>query len=1508
MAKLETLRQALENAMNAAKDEINIVNNTFRDLDDVKSFVTDVLSATGLTSANPLKIEDLAGKPLLDTGIAGQITVQGKSNILLYLLNAGGGSGSFPKTDFTIVFTEPVEDQLDLDVTVVVPQGTTATFGFLPSFQLGSPDQDLVMNLTKTGSEFGMSLTGADGDPVALPGVSAVANLTEGSGLDTLVPESLFDAISGIAFNDLRVKFNPSDSTVSLLGVDLQYLFNGDASGNWNMAPGVGVSGLRFAIEVENAVPAPGDTRLPSAIIQGTLNAGGTDVPLELSTANAATDLWTAGIQAGETVVMPTLGDLLNTMLDTATLDTIPAPVKDIPGITIDALTVEFDPRRKTDPQEKTIKNLRFDISLGSDWELAPGFLSTQNNRLAFDIENLLDSVNRTIAGTAESTLTVAGAPFAFLLEKTADAENWTMSGALEDGASLPLSEIVNEFLSGVSVPATIPDFSIDEAGFTVELTDKHVTFHAASTEGLEIVTGFQVNNLGLDIDHTPAATPGGQATTTGELLGTILVAGIDLNLRALLEQGAGSGSDITFETSAATGSAIPIGNLISDLAAFGSITVPASIDGALLSNIISTYQVGKELTFGFDVSLETDGKSVIISVLLRMSKNGTSWTKVFEGLVTAGDLEFDVSFSQSASEKSFYASLRPGGVGEMDLRNLLLNFVDDPNNVIPSLTVSLNEAFVAYNKETTQPKGTLLFGVSVGAGMTFSDLPLVGPMLNGQTIGVDSVMISYATSSLTMPQVRKMNLSIPANKPKLPEIDLNSGVGMSLLMAFGKLKQYMALPVAEQAPPSSPGTPAPAPTQPERDGKWFPVGKKMGPLSIDRIGINLKDAKLIFGLDATVAVGPLTLLLEEMTLGSPLDHFAPEFGLRGFGLGYSAGPVSISGFFLRNPTTEEYAGAALIQTSKLTLKAVGAYAMTANGPSFYLYAYLGYPIGGPAFFFVEGLAAGFGFNRSVRTPEIGDVKTFPLVAIAVGDEDFLTVAERMATGGYVPIDPGKIFLAVGVRFTTFKQLDSFLLIIATFGDSFRLDLLGLSKLVVPAPVPGAAPKTPLAEIELAIKGTFAPAEGFVGVQAQLTKNSYILSRDCTLTGGFAFFTWFAGSPHEGDFVISLGGYHPQFSRPSHYPVVPRLGLNWTLTKEITIKGQLYFALTPVCVMAGGRLEATFKSGGLKAWFIIGADFIIGWKPYMYDARIYLNMGVSYTFWFFGKQTVSFDIGADLHIWGPEFSGTAYIDLGIVDFTVEFGAGASQTVNPINYSEFKETFLPGSNLATVSIVSGLLKEDNLDAAGNVMEIGNNTTPAEKVWVVSPKEFELNTDSAIPAKTVQGITLPATISQNFGIGTMDVGNSGLETFHTITITKDGEDVSGNFLYDQITKSYPAALWGNKLKPDKNDTRTINGLLSGVKIKARPPLDPDQMGFLDQGVFTFQMLQIQRDAVGAGLSFAKTSGPVTVPASNADRDKILASLGFDAAQDFETGGNTDDDLALAGLHDPVVGSYS
>ena len=77
------------------------------------------------------------------------------------------------------------------------------------------------------------------------------------------------------------------------------------------------------------------------------------------------------------------------------------------------------------------------------------------------------------------------------------------------------------------------------------------------------------------------------------------------------------------------------------------------------------------------------------------------------------------------------------------------------------------------------------------------------------------------------------------------------------------------------------------------------------------------------------------------------------------------------------------------------------------------------------------------------------------------------------------------------------------------------------------------------------------------------------LTEDCRLTGGFAFFFWF----DEGQFVLTLGGYHPSFVRPPEFPVVPRLGFHWAVSDAVVVKGEAYFALTSSCVMAGGRLE-----------------------------------------------------------------------------------------------------------------------------------------------------------------------------------------------------------------------------------------------------------------------------------------------------------------------------------------------
>src|SRR6185436_12987138 len=100
-------------------------------------------------------------------------------------------------------------------------------------------------------------------------------------------------------------------------------------------------------------------------------------------------------------------------------------------------------------------------------------------------------------------------------------------------------------------------------------------------------------------------------------------------------------------------------------------------------------------------------------------------------------------------------------------------------------------------------------------------------------------------------------------------------------------------------------------------------------------------------------------------------------------------------------------------------------------------------------------------------------------------------------------------------------------------GDGLQVALLGLARMALPRP------QLPLVSVELALVARFSTSEGVIWVQAQLTDNSWVLDPAIRLTGGFAFVSWFAG-PNAGQFVVTLGGYHPSFERDG-YPVVPRL-------------------------------------------------------------------------------------------------------------------------------------------------------------------------------------------------------------------------------------------------------------------------------------------------------------------------------------------------------------------------------
>ncbi len=765
--------------------------------------------------------------------------------------------------------------------------------------------------------------------------------------------------------------------------------------------------------------------------------------------------------------------------------------------------------------------------------------------------------------------------------------------------------------------------------------------------------------------------------------------------------------------------------------------------------------------------------------------------TKDMGGSITIGPRAFVLKAPSDLSR--FIATYHNDGGEEIDIHDLAQAISSDlAKRVPPGLTIRLEDVLFAY-------QGGVLFGLDLGADFNLSNLPLVGKTFpKDQTLAVNDLQILAASAPFT--DVEALNALLPEGVTPLPAGGAQKGLTVAATMQFGAEHQTLALNVGgDDDDPSTLGAAAAS-----DHVKWFKLQKTFGPVYFDKVGARYQQQKggavLWFLLDASFTLAGLTLSLDGLAFGSPLKTFAPTFALDGLGLDLRRGPLEIGGAFLRTTVggVDEYDGAALFKTEQLSLAALGSYAFYDGQPSLFVYAALDEPLGGPPFFFVEGLAAGFGYNRALTVPPLGQLAGFPLVAAAVGGSgtpnDEITNLSQS-----VPLAVGEDFLAVGVKFTTFKMIDSFALVTAQFGTRFELDVLGLSTVVVPTPVDGESASPPLAEVQLALRASFIPDEGLLAVSGQLTPASFILSRACHLTGGFAFYSWFAG-PYAGDFVFTIGGYHPAFAVPTHYPRVPRLAFNWQVDPNITIKGSAYCALIPHTLMAGGYLEALWHSGPLQAWFKASADFQIDWQPYHYDAQLHVDVGVQYTYHFFGTHHITADVGADLHLWGPAFSGTAHVSLWIVSFTVSFG-GASPHPGSIDWPTFKRSFLPADDaVCGITVKSGLLK--------------TVTVNEEKQWIVNPKDLALVTNSVIPSNKTTGGLPTGKAKFDFGIAPMDVPD--VTTTLTITVTQDGTAAEGDFKFTPILKNVPAGMWGTKLSPDLNGQTLIADTLAGFEI--------------------------------------------------------------------------------------------
>ncbi len=754
------------------------------------------------------------------------------------------------------------------------------------------------------------------------------------------------------------------------------------------------------------------------------------------------------------------------------------------------------------------------------------------------------------------------------------------------------------------------------------------------------------------------------------------------------------------------------------------------------------------------------------------------------------------------------------------------------------------------------------------------------------------------------------LNLSVPAVKGR----SFNKGLNLSAKISVGSLNLLDFLGGSDDAPA---GPPKPAETTPAAKPdeaqlktmptRWVKVDKAIGPFFVKRIGFEYDAPEVMIKMDGGVNLSCVVLTLLGFGISYPLNKITTDikeilkalrFHLDGASLALDVGPVGIAGGLLKvSDDPLQLDGTLMLRVGSFTLGAIGSYADLHGTPSLFIFAAFQQILGGPPYFVVAGLAFGFGINRALEIPPMDQVGSFPLVKAAtdpfyLGTKlDLRDVSDKL--GKYVYPSPGNFWMAAGLKFISFGLINGFVMATVSVGIQFQVALLGLAKVQVPPQAPGAPEVEPIASVELAIKVCLSLSSGVLAVEGQLTENSFILSRQCRLTGGFAFNCWFCPA-HLGDFVVSLGGYHPRFVPPAHYPVVPRLGLQWSVSKYLSITGGIYFALTPSCCMAGGKLDAVFQMGGLRAWFYAYADFLISWKPFYYDVAIGIGIGVSYTLRLLGiSKTFGIELSATLHLWGPPFGGTAHVTWWVISFDIDFGDQKKTAPGPIDWQEFHQSFLPqpdnAANAATppdpvinkVRIASGLIREQEKEGG-------------DPFKVVNAHTFSFVTEAAVPCTGLQFNQRPVTPvhapdASQLGIKPMGVGH--LNSQHKVTVEKQGKHGDGwdDHLEPAATaQGMPHALWSSELgQPKQPSAKRIANVPNGMTVTLRHRQPNHALTFIDLKKFRYEIIAKTIDWAAVAIPgqipapgdtklnvFSKTVWDN--PDVNAKRDAILATL--------------------------------
>ncbi len=1094
------------------------------------------------------------------------------------------------------------------------------------------------------------------------------------------------------------------------------------------------------------------------------------------------------------------------------------------------------------DPTTGDCAVIRIQMEYGADWKFFEGRF--QLKKIGFELTAFEPTTAAILQAGLSAEMEAAGLPF----EVGGRYPDLTVYGQLPPGRKLSIAKAFEAFT--IPVPEEFPDVEISTLDFFFFIAAKKFEFRLGIEDPIELIGEAKLDffNFDLSVDYSNGIAVAGD-----------LYSGLSFGQTELRLGGSYSQSGVQLE-GAARG--IKIKDVVKALREdFEIESVPEPLERLTLELLEAKLDTGAE-TFSFKCSGTTEIADVKVAFAptINLAWGNNGYTVDFGGkliLETAErTYEFEVDFESSPNASSIAAAYR----GQLTLSDLADALEFETGAIPDDLDLELEEVDLLYDfktgglaigaKSKAYGRAVLVsilpnnvreffFVLDTDQEYSLSDLPLVGEELaeieDISISGLEAIVATQTTDKKAVELVNReidlLKKQLKAEYPTLPVAGTKGKLVLAAALRIGGEESPLeiALVGGTPEPPPPAGAPGVAPAE---STTWIDIEKSFGPISIRRVGVMYQSETQVlwFELDAGLLLGPLSLSLNGLGIGSPLSSFEPNFDLRGLGVAYRQPPLEVAGGLtnLSPPGSNlvEFEGGIVVGTPKFKLQALGYYGNTGGFTSMFIFGTLDYPLGGPPAFFVTGLALGFGYNSSLRLPEIDEVAAFPLVAALPGSsakqtEIFgpnptpLDVVDYMRNTKPPWVQPkaDSLWFAAGITFTSFELVEGQALVVVETGDELVIALIGTAR----AQFPQAKTKPPsvYANVELYILVRLAPDQGVFSAQALLAKSSYVLDRSCVLTGGFAFFVWFGKNPNRGDFVLTLGGYNPGFIPPKHYPTVPAVGFRWSVDNTITLRGSVYLTVTPAVLMAGGRLEAVYQYEELRAWFSAHADVLIRWKPFWIEADIGIVIGVSYTIdlWF-TTSTLSVELGCNLELWGPPTGGAVRVNWYVISFTIRFGAGKGGAEQLRGWREF-ESLLPNAGAGKVAGFQPLALAP-ID--------GLVPGPEGGPWAVRAGTFAFEVQTPIPATTAK-VGEVGLQGQPFAVHPL--GWKNVSSACAVAITAGGKDLTSTFAVEPILRNVPASLWGSPPETGGRPTvpdpekQLVRNQLVGVSLRVHPP---------------------------------------------------------------------------------------